>query len=188
MGPVSLFYNVIQFIKNMKKIWFIFIVPCFVAIGFSSCSDDTTWRDDNLAFIDKIKTRDGIYAVGDSINGYPGLYYEVLHDGLGDSIPKIGYKVQVSYKVWLYNDTITYDKNHTLLSKEAFSYNDKYDCTVGGSIIEGWTLALQHMAVGDKWRLYIPYYLGYGSSATTNVPAYSTLIYDIYLRKVVSEN
>lgn len=188
MGLASLFYNVIQFIKNMKKIWFIFIVPCFVAIGFSSCSEDTTWRDENLAFIENyISTRDGIYAIGDSINGYPGLYYEVLHDGLGDSIPKIGYKVQISYKMWLYNDTITYDKNHNLLAKEALSESDKYEFTVGGSP-EGWTLALQYMAVGDKWRLYIPYYLGYGSTATTAVPAYSTLICDIYLRKVISEN
>ena len=41
--------------------------------------------------------------------------------------------------------------------------------------------ALQHMHVGDYWRVYVPYQLGYKGVAQTGIPAYSTLIFDIYL-------
>ena len=173
----------------MKKNCFILLISCFFALGFSACSsDDTEWRDSNLAFFDSLKNREGIHEIGDSVNGYPGLYYEVLKEATGDTIPIIGNVVKVTYDGWLFNDTINYDSKHILLRAEAFDYNDKYQLTVGGDAIEGWNLILQHMPVGAKWRVYIPYYLGYGSSAQTNVPAYSTLIFDITLRKIVSQN
>jgi len=173
----------------MKKNCFILLISCFVAFGFSSCSStDTTWRDSNLAFFDNLKNREGIHEIGDSINGYPGLYYEVLKESTSDTIPIIGNKVLVSYDGWLFNDTIKYDSKHILLRTEAFEYNDNYPLTVGNDAIVGWNLILQHMPVGAKWRVYIPYYLGYGSSAQTNIPAYSTLIFDITLRKIVSQN
>jgi FKBP-type peptidyl-prolyl cis-trans isomerase FklB len=44
------------------------------------------------------------------------------------------------------------------------------------------------MPVGSKWRVYIPYYLAYGSSGSTSIPAYSTLIFDMKLLEITSEN
>lgn len=46
---------------------------------------------------------------------------------------------------------------------------------------DGFATALQHMHVGDYWRVYVPYQLGYKGVAQTGIPAYSTLIFDIYL-------
>jgi FKBP-type peptidyl-prolyl cis-trans isomerase FklB len=34
---------------------------------------------------------------------------------------------------------------------------------------------------GDIWRIYIPYTLGYGTSNSSTIPAYSTLIFDVNL-------
>ena len=34
---------------------------------------------------------------------------------------------------------------------------------------------------GDHWTVYIPHQLGYGTSASGTVPAYSTLIFDLRL-------
>ena len=48
--------------------------------------------------------------------------------------------------------------------------------------LEGVTTALMRMRIGDLWRVYIPQQLGNGSTATTNIPAYSTLIYAIQLK------
>lgn len=48
--------------------------------------------------------------------------------------------------------------------------------------VEGFTTALQHMRIGDLWRIYIPQELGYGSAASAVLPAYSTLIFDVQLR------
>ena len=40
---------------------------------------------------------------------------------------------------------------------------------------------LMRMHRGDRWRVYIPYQLAYGSSARSSIPAYSTLIFDLQL-------
>jgi FKBP-type peptidyl-prolyl cis-trans isomerase FklB len=37
------------------------------------------------------------------------------------------------------------------------------------------------MPVGSKWQLFIPQELGYGERATGQIPAYSTLIFDVEL-------
>lgn len=52
--------------------------------------------------------------------------------------------------------------------------------SVNGLIV-GMTTALQHMHRGDHWRVTIPHQLGYGASAMTGIPAYSTLVFDIRL-------
>lgn len=48
-------------------------------------------------------------------------------------------------------------------------------------LIEGWVIALQQMRVGDKWEIYIPSELGYGSFSQPGIPANSTLIFEIEL-------
>jgi len=48
-------------------------------------------------------------------------------------------------------------------------------------VIEGWITVLQAMHPGDYWEVYIPYALGYGTSASGSIPAYSTLVFTIYL-------
>ncbi len=53
--------------------------------------------------------------------------------------------------------------------------------STSGSTIDGMVTTLMNMHVGDRWEVYIPYNLGYGSSASNSLPAYSTLIFDIYL-------
>lgn len=49
------------------------------------------------------------------------------------------------------------------------------------SVDSGWQIALQSMHVGDSVRVVLPYTEGYGSSATTSIPAYSALEFDIKL-------
>ncbi len=64
-----------------------------------------------------------------------------------------------------------------------------FDTSLGGyplairlrDLIEGWVIALQQMRVGDKWEIYIPSELGYGSLSQPGIPANSTLIFEIEL-------
>ena len=49
------------------------------------------------------------------------------------------------------------------------------------NVVAGFSTALQHMHRGDRWRVTIPYQLGYGSTTQSAIPAYSTLIFDIRL-------
>ena len=53
-----------------------------------------------------------------------------------------------------------------------------------GGVIAGWTTALQHMKEGDRWEVYIPYNLGYGNAGSGDIPAYSTLIFDMQVVKI----
>lgn len=48
--------------------------------------------------------------------------------------------------------------------------------------VEGLTTVLQKMHIGDRWLVYIPSEQGNGENSLTNIPAYSTLIYDIQLK------
>ena len=50
-----------------------------------------------------------------------------------------------------------------------------------GSFIEGFTTALMDMRVGDRWLVYIPYQMAYGSGSSTTYPAYSNMIFEIAL-------
>jgi len=65
----------------------------------------------------------------------------------------------------------------TLVLEEAI-----YSSFAPNSVVDGFSTALQYMHPGDRWRVYIPYSLGYGSSSSGSVQAYSTLIFDIYLK------
>ena len=59
-------------------------------------------------------------------------------------------------------------------------------------LITGWQEALCMMTDGEKWRLYVPYDLGYGTDglklANGNfaIPPYSTLVFDLELLMVVN--
>ena len=48
-------------------------------------------------------------------------------------------------------------------------------------VIDGWDTALTHMVEGDAWRVYIPANLGYGAQKKGDIPAHSTLIFDLNL-------
>ncbi len=53
-----------------------------------------------------------------------------------------------------------------------------------GSVISGWTVALQHMVEGDKYEVWIPQQLAYGASGSGDIPGYSTLIFEMELVSV----
>jgi FKBP-type peptidyl-prolyl cis-trans isomerase len=160
----------------MKRPSWIFLLLLTTSPLFISClsnQDEVKWRDDNIAFMRAVAKKPGILQLGDSLNGYPGIYYEIIASGdSASSRPVIGDVVTVSYKGWLYNDTTSFDSK------------DNYQFTVGKSVIDGWSLVLQYMHIGDIWKVYIPYYLGYGTSDYGKIPAYSTLIFQIHLKKI----
>ncbi len=53
------------------------------------------------------------------------------------------------------------------------------------AVIKGWTEGMQLVGEGGKIKLWIPYELGYGPRAMgPQLPAYSTLVFDVELLKV----
>ena len=53
--------------------------------------------------------------------------------------------------------------------------------------VEGFQTALQYMAEGDDWMVYIPAKLAYNEKSSNAIPAYSTLLYHLYIEKVISK-
>ena len=76
----------------------------------------------------------------------------------------------------LYND-VPFDSSYL----QTASYGDSLFRTQPSSVIQGWTIALLDMRVGDSARVVIPYNLGYGSSGSGVIPPYSTLVFDMKL-------
>lgn len=52
---------------------------------------------------------------------------------------------------------------------------------VNSGLVVGMITALQEMHVGDYWRIYIPYNLGYDNVEKSNIPIYSNLVFDVKL-------
>ena len=100
-----------------------------------------------------------------------GLQYEIINDGIGPK-PTIEDNVTTHYHGTLIDGTV-FDSSVDRGEPASFP--------VGG-VIKGWTEALQLMAVGSKWKLYVPYDLAYGErGAGPQIGPYSTLIFDVEL-------
>lgn len=103
-----------------------------------------------------------------------GLQYEVIKQGTGAK-PSPTSKVTVHYVGTLLDGT-EFDSSVRRGQPATFGLNQ---------VIKGWTEGLQLMAEGSKYRLFIPYNLGYGErGAGQSIPAYATLIFEVELLKI----
>jgi FKBP-type peptidyl-prolyl cis-trans isomerase len=103
-----------------------------------------------------------------------GLQYEVITLGTGPK-PLVTDEVTVHYQGSLANGT-EFDSS--------YKRGEPLKLPLNG-VIKGWTEGLQLMPVGSKFRLYVPYDLGYGDrGAGDTIPPFSTLLFDIELIKI----
>ena len=123
------------------------------------------YKQKNIQFLKDLSTEEGIMSLP------RGIYYKVLEQGNGNTSPTIRSIVSVHYRGTLI-DGKEFDNSYKRNCPEAFRLCD---------VIDGWQIALQQMHVGDKWMIYIPYELGYGSKACAGIPAFSTLIFEVEL-------
>ncbi len=100
-----------------------------------------------------------------------GLQYEVLESTIGQK-PKATDTVRVHYEGTLIDGTV-FDSSYKRGESITFGLNQ---------VIKGWTEGLQLMSVGSKYKLYIPYELGYGAQgAGASIPPYAALIFTVEL-------
>lgn len=63
--------------------------------------------------------------------------------------------------------------------------NRPFEFNLGaGEVVKGWDKGVKGMRVGGKRKLIIPPELGYGSKTVGNIPANSTLIFEVELLKI----
>ena len=115
-------------------------------------------------FLDDNKTKPGVITLPS------GLQYLVLKEGSGQK-PKPNDDITVHYLGTLINGT-----------KFDSSYDRKDPLSLSLSqVISGWREGLQLMQVGSKYKLFIPWELGYGAKGAGEIPPYSVLVFEIEL-------
>lgn len=123
------------------------------------------------------------------------IVVEVLEEGTGSGCPLFTDSVRVHFR------------GHTIptnASPDGYVIGSSYEGTFyeqtaqprtlsvsASTTVDGLATALQRMHIGDRWRITIPYQLGYSIADYTpttttgwisvSVPAYTTLIYDVKL-------
>ena len=196
----------------MKRYYIILLFLAFLApLVATSCSEDDNtveefpdWRNRNEAYslgkfqeavFDRFDNLDTIrcYTLEDTIySDYSDfIVVEKIRTGASaaddpdnELCPMFTDSVKVNYRGRLipstsYADGYVFDESY--ISNEPDNTSLPVTFCVSG-LVDGFATALQYMHIGDYWRVYIPYWLGYGSTGSTSIPAYSTLIFDIELK------
>lgn len=100
-----------------------------------------------------------------------GLQYTVLTEAIGQK-PTADDSVRCHYEGRLIDGTV-FDSSYRRGEPATFPLR---------GVIAGWTEGLQHMAVGSKFRFFIPYNLAYGAQgAGGSIPPYAALVFDVEL-------
>ena len=123
------------------------------------------YKQKNIQFLKDLSAEEGIQSLP------CGIFYKALQSGEGKVSPTVRSIVSVHYKGSLI-DGKEFDNSYKRNCPEAFRLCE---------VIDGWQLALQQMHVGDKWVIYIPSEMGYGSKASGPIPGFSTLIFEVEL-------
>ncbi len=103
-----------------------------------------------------------------------GVIYKVLEKGSGTRCPKPSGIVYVRYTGRLIDGTV-FDTTEGQALPALFVVRD---------LIMGWQIALTRMHEGDRWEVYIPAKWGYGTMKMDDIPAHSTLVFDMELVKI----
>lgn len=120
--------------------------------------------DDNL--IKKYISDNGLEATATG----SGLYYVITQQGSGKQ-PEANSNITVVYKGYLLNGTV-FDESKAAPTGYTTDLN---------KTIDGWREGLPYFKTGGKGKLLVPSALGYGATATGNIPSNSVLIFDIEL-------
>lgn len=120
-------------------------------------------KEENLAYLEKKAKEENV------VKTPSGLLYQVIKLGDGGPKPTATSDVEVRYRGEFIDGTV-FDEATTPVTLNL------------GGVIKGWTEGIQLMSVGDKYRFFIPYDLGYGENGYgSEIKPYSTLVFEVEL-------
>ncbi|MGM9859872.1 MAG: FKBP-type peptidyl-prolyl cis-trans isomerase [Muribaculaceae bacterium] len=168
-----------------------------LSAGFVSCSDDDeinledyqVWRQANDDWVNRLR---------DSVDAEGNRYYEVVVPAWNPSAFVLMHffndRSETAQNLTpLYTSVVdVIYEGYTCLGEQFDSSKDtnkygrtgiqRFGCN---RTIQGWSIALENMHVGDTCELIVPYQVAYGSATTSVLPPYTSLrfnmrLYDIY--------
>lgn len=129
-------------------------------------SKKTDYKLKNEAFLVDKKQQEGVYELP------KGVLYEIQKSGNPQGRrPDLRSVVCVHYTGRLINGRVFDDSRRDGIPAVFRLYE----------VIDGWQIALSQMRPGDRWTIYIPSQLAYGSRTDGDIPGNSTLIFDVEL-------
>ncbi|OUS36190.1 peptidylprolyl isomerase ['Osedax' symbiont bacterium Rs2_46_30_T18] len=173
-------------IKHYSKLIKLKIIPLLLLLTvLQACSEnseeaafrasliDKALNDENAklgaAFLEKNKQRETVVTMAS------GMQYLVMESGTG-ARATMQDSVEVHYRGQLVTGE-TFDSSIERGKSSVFPLK---------SVIPGWRQALLNMRVGDKWEIYLPAELAYGSRSPSElIAANSALIYEIQLLAII---
>ena len=188
----------------MKKYHLFLSIGILLSLFLTACSETEdaasefeNWQERNETYFNNIynRAKSGSsdlkiftkWSMNDAAatNADDHIVVQVLESGSGSGCPMYTDSVQVHYRGRLmptdsYADGFVFDQSYTGTFNKATLKPASFAVS---SLVDGFTTALMNMHIGDHWRVYIPYNLGYGTTppSSSGIPAYSTLIFDIAL-------
>lgn len=208
--------NIIAGSRNAASKYFFFIMALAGIISMTSCSESdeeeefANWQSKNESYFTQIYTQaETAIKSGDNSWKIIPVYskdataakymsdYIVAHvetEGTGTESPIYSDQVRVHYR-GNFIPSKSYSNGFQFDSSWTGEYNLKTmmpsSFSVSGTIL-GFTTALMNMHKGDRWTVYVPYNLAYGTSDYTpkdsqgnvtgsTIPAYSMLKFDLTL-------
>lgn len=204
--------NIIAGSRKAASRHFFFLMAFVGVISMTSCSESDgeegeydNWEKRNEAYFNSIYTQaetainsgDNSWKIirtytKDELTAKAKTDFIVVHvetEGTGTESPIYSDKVRVHYR-GNYMPSASYKDGYQFDSSWTGEYNLKTMKPTDISVSEkgsGFSTALMNMHKGDRWTVYIPYTLGYGtsdyqkSSSSPTIPGYSTLRFDLTL-------
>ncbi|MFD1553143.1 peptidylprolyl isomerase [Putridiphycobacter roseus] len=103
-----------------------------------------------------------------------GLMYVMEEAGKETLKPETGQKVSVHYTGYLMDNGNKFDSSIDRGHPIEFALGTK-------RVIAGWDEGIALMSKGAKYKLIIPYWLGYGENGSGPIPSFADLIFDVEL-------
>lgn len=167
-------------------------IGCLLLLMLPSCLDDndvdyTEWRQNNEDYYNKAltETTESGNLLYQAISPAWAPGYQVLMDWHtprqnNKILPLDNSTVDVIYRLRTIDGTVIDSSYRNTL------WGDSIYRTSPSKNIPGFWTALTNMCEGDSVTAVVPYNSGYGITGSASVKPYSTLIFDIKLKKIVA--
>ncbi len=165
------------------KTFGILIIFAITGILIFSCKKTTNQilRDQEIDYISRFVAK---YLPGIKPDS-AGVYYQEIKAGI-DTAQNIGTGdvVKLFYKGYLIQDTVSLGIKTGTMFDTSGDY-EPFTFKVGtGAVIAGWDEAIKSMKEGGEAIWVIPSRLAYSSQRQTTIPAYSPLVFHVWISSV----
>ena len=194
----------------MKRVLFLFSLVCLTTL-FVACSEENdtveefpNWQENNDKYFNALYQRATEKTLGNpwtairewslptdyNAQSTDHIVVRVIEKGEGTVSPLYTDSVTVIYSGRLLPST-SYPTGFVFDQSFVDDFNPKTAAArgfrVSSNIVDGFATALQQMHCGDRWEVYIPANLGYGTAGNSSagVPGHSVLIFDLMLKDII---